>query len=216
MTDRGSERARLTCASPFQLLEPPRFWMLTQPSGPQPSCLPTQPFFLLSISWSSVGVGHRPAAVSAYVEGSGCIHTSVKCWRLQSRGRGHLSHMLRHTQQHKDTAPGTLSPLPGHSLPRRLCHDVTSEWERGGVRKHSLIPYSEMANSSVWQLGTLKCSQWENKVPRLLAFFSPVLTGHQFCAGCSEDTGELSQGQDRGQVWPHGPCIPVGQRDIKR
>lgn len=87
--------------------------------------------------------------------------------------------------------------------------------KEGGVRKRSLIPYPEMANSSVRQLGSFKCYRWENKVPRLLAFFSPVLTGHQFCAGCSEDTGEHSQGPARGQARSHGPRIPVGQRDIK-
>lgn len=51
---------------------------------------PDSVFLLLSIFWSSVGVGHTPMAASAYVEGPGCIHMCVKHWHLQNRGRGHL------------------------------------------------------------------------------------------------------------------------------
>ena len=86
---------------------------LPSSQAPLSSCLPTQPFFLLSIFWSPVGVGHRPTAVSAYVEGPRCVHMSVKCWHLPNRGKGRLFDMPNTTGTH--TAPQT-PPLPQNSV----------------------------------------------------------------------------------------------------
>lgn len=92
---------KLTRAPLSQLLMgPPRFWLFPQVTG-TPS-LPASPHSPSSCSAFSgaLWVLGRPTAVSASVEGPGYIHTGVKCWHLQNRGRGIC---LRRAQYHRDT-----------------------------------------------------------------------------------------------------------------
>lgn len=104
------------------------------PSSQAPLALlpPNSAFFLLSTFWSSVGVGHRPMAASASVEGPGCIPTCMKRWHLQNGGRGHLVVTCPTPWGHSQCCPPTFSPPPDLSLPRTL-NKVTTEWERGGT-----------------------------------------------------------------------------------
>ena len=88
-----------------------------------PSCqaplalLPPDSVFLpLSIFWSFVGVGHRPTAASAHVEGPGCIHTCVRRWRLQKRGRGHLGVTCPTPRAHSHHLHRRPHPLPQTSV----------------------------------------------------------------------------------------------------
>lgn len=152
---------------------------------PQPSCLPTQPIFLLSIFWSSVGDGQTHGCLS--ICGRPRIHPH-ECEVLASAEQRteHLFEMCPIPQGH---AHCSLSPSP-----RLRCHDVTSAWERGGEGPGCTAPAlprdGELLAVATWDS---RCCPWEDKVTQLPAFFSPMLTGHLFCAERSEDSREPSQ-----------------------
>lgn len=106
MTDRGSETARLTCASSFQLLGPPRFWMLTQLSGPpaflppHAALLPAQHFLELCGCWAQT---------------HGCLSI---CGRL--RMHPHECEVLASAEQRKGTSVPYVETYPttqGLTLP---------------------------------------------------------------------------------------------------